>query len=201
MSVVAVSVATALAAGDGGRFRLGFVGRNYPHKNTRIFPALIEVLRREYGIRASVHVTFTDEEWAACDETFRAAVSNAGVLSVVQCLSFYRSMDAVIFLCLLECFSATALEAMVMERPLFASDRPFISGCVCRACPFFAPADPADAAASIAAYLRDNNQGEARLAVARQHALAFSSASDRARQYLACLVAAADKNSSLLIRS
>lgn len=188
-------------ADTGCDIRLGFVGRNYPHKNTRIFPALIETLRREYGIRASVHVTFTDEEWAACDETFRAAVSNAGALSVAQCPSFYRSMDAVIFPSLLECFSATPLESMVMERPLFASDRPFNRDVCAEHAHYFDPMDPADAAASIAAYLRDKNQDGARLKAAREHALSFSSASDRACQYLECLMAAANKNSNRLIRS
>ena len=90
------------------------MGRNYQQEHVN-FPVLIETLRREYDIRASMQVTFTDEECAACDETFRAAVSNAGSLSVAQCPSFYRSMDAVILPSLLECFSATPLEAMVMD--------------------------------------------------------------------------------------
>ncbi|WP_159453023.1 glycosyltransferase [Pseudogulbenkiania subflava] len=171
--------------------RLGFVGRNYPHKNTRIFPALIEILRREHGIRASVHVTFTNEEWAACDETFRAAVSNAGSLAVAQCPAFYRSMDAVIFPSLLECFSATPLEAMVMERPLFASDRPFNRDVCAEHAHYFDPLDPADAAAKIAAYLKGGNDRSTALHAASQHALSFSNASDRARQYLECLVASA----------
>lgn len=172
--------------------RLGFVGRNYPHKNTRIFPELIETLRREYGIRASVHVTFTDEEWAACDETFRATVSNTGALSVAQCPSFYRNIDAVIFPSLLECFSATPLEAMVMERPLFASDRPFNRDICADHARYFNPLDPADAAAKIAAYLKDENTEKIKLQAAREHALNFSNASDRARQYLNLLIAAAD---------
>ncbi|MCP9758456.1 glycosyltransferase family 1 protein [Aquitalea sp. S1-19] len=174
--------------------RLGFVGRNYPHKNTRIFPALIETLYREHGIRASIHVTFTDEEWATCDETFRSTVSNAGALSVAQCPSFYRSMDAVIFPSLLECFSATPLEAMAMERPLFASDRPFNRDVCAEHAHYFDPLDPADAAAKIAAYLQDRNNEGIKLKAARDHALSFSSASDRARQYLDLLITAADKN-------
>jgi len=173
--------------------RLGFVGRNYPHKNTRIFPALIETLRSEYGIRASVYVTFTDEEWAACDETFRKVVSNAGALSVAQCPSFYRSMDAVIFPSLLECFSATPLEAMAMERPLFASDRPFNRDICAGHAHYFDPLDPADTADKIAAYLKDKSPKETKLKHARDHALSFSSATDRARQYLELLVSAADK--------
>lgn len=181
--------------------RLGFVGRNYAHKNTSIFPALIDILRRDHGINTSIHVTFTDEEWAACGDAFRAAVSNVGPLFVAQCPLFYRSMDAVIFPSLLECFSATPLEAMVMERPLFASDRPFNRDVCAGHAHYFDPMDPADAAAKIAAYLRDKKQGTTGLKAAREHALSFSNASDRARQYLELLVAAADKKSNTLIRS
>lgn len=177
--------------------RLGFVGRNYAHKNTRIFPALIDMLRRDHGINASIHVTFTDEEWAACDFAFRAAVFNVGPLFVTQCPSFYRSMDAVIFPSLLECFSATPLEAMVMERPLFTSDRPFNRDVCAGHAHYFDPMDPADAAAKIAAYLRDKNQGATGLKAARDHALSFSNATDRARQYLEILMAAAEKYSNI----
>lgn len=174
--------------------RLGFVGRNYAHKNTRIFPALIDILRRVHGIKVSIYVTFTNEEWAACDAPFRAAVSNVGPLFVAQCPSFYRSMDAVIFPSLLECFSATPLEAMAMERPLFASDRPFNHDVCAEHAYYFDPMNPADAADKIAVYLRDINQKITRLKAAREHALSFSNASDRSRQYLEFLVEAAEKN-------
>lgn len=174
--------------------RLGFVGRNYAHKNTRIFPALIDLLRRDHGISASIYVTFTDEEWAACDDAFRAAVSNVGPLFVAQCPSFYHSMDAVIFPSLLECFSATPLEAMVMQRPLFASDRPFNRDVCGEHAHYFDPMDPADAAARVVAYLQYKTGESTKLSAAREHALSFSNAADRAHQYLECLVTAAKNN-------
>lgn len=176
---------------------LGFVGRNYSHKNTRIFPSLIKILYRDHGIKATIHVTFTDEEWAACDDEFRKLVSNAGPLSVAQCPNFYRSMDAVIFPSLLECFSATPLEAMAMERPLFASDRPFNRDVCGDHAHYFDPMDPADAAAKIASYLQAKGSHASRLEAAREHALSFSNAADRARQYLEILVSAADKKSNI----
>ena len=109
----------------GDVLRLGFLGRNYVHKNTAIFPQIIEALRSRHGIDARVFVTFTDEEWRAAGAEFRAACINVGPLRAAQCPSFYQGLDAVVFPSLLECFSATPLEAMAMERPLFASDRPF----------------------------------------------------------------------------
>lgn len=173
---------------------LGFVGRNYLHKNTRIFSKMIDVLYRDHGVRAKVYVTFTDAEWAACDESFRSAVTNVGPLFVAQCPVFYRSMDAVIFPSLLECFSASPLETMAMERPLFASDRPFNRDVCAEHAIYFDPLDPTDAAAKIASYLQDASQKTTRLKAAREHALSFSNAKDRAEKYLELLVSAAIKN-------
>ncbi len=173
--------------------KLGFVGRNYAHKNTRIFPALIDLLRRDHGIKASIYVTFTEEEWAACDDTFRAVVTNVGPLFVAQCPTFYSRMDAVIFPSLLECFSATPLEAMAMEKPLFASDRPFNRD-VCQGhAHYFDPLSPVSAAQAIAQVFLSGGPNPDALAAAREHAINFSSPMERAQQYLALLMKAASK--------
>lgn len=168
--------------------KLGFVGRNYPHKNTRIFPQIIEHLRRDHGVDARFYVTFNEQEWAACSEGFRACTVNVGPLSVAQCPMFYRAMDAVVFPSLLECFSATPLEAMAMERPLFASDRPFNRDVCGEHAHYFDPIDPASAAAAIARYVRWGGDKQASLRVARDHAITFSDPASRAKQYIECLM-------------
>jgi len=176
--------------------KLGFVGRNYAHKNTRIFPQVIDALRRNHGINASIYVTFTDEEWAACDDAFRAVVTNVGPLFVTQCPTFYRSMDAVIFPSLLECFSATPLEAMAMERPLFASDRPFNRD-VCQGhAHYFDPLSPTSAAAAIAWVFANGGPDQQTLRAARDHAIHFSSPKERAEKYLALLMQCANKSNT-----
>jgi len=164
--------------------RLGFLGRNYLHKNTAIFPRVAEILRRKYGIDAKFFVTFTEDEWQACSPEFRAACVNLGPLNVAQCPSFYRAMDAVVFPSLLECFSATPLEAMAMECPLIASDRPFNRD-VCGAhAHYFDPLDPESAAARIAAVFEGDGPDPQALRAARDHAINFSSPRRRAEKYL-----------------
>lgn len=191
---IAPSSWQAVAVADtGADIKLGFVGRNYAHKNTRIFPAIIEILHRDHGINASIYVTFTDEEWAACDDAFRAAVINVGPLFVAQCPSFYKQMDGVIFPSLLECFSATPLEAMAMEKPLFASDRPFNRD-VCQGhAYYFDPLAPTSAAQAIAQVFLSGAPNPNALRAAREHAINFSSPKERAEQYLALLTQAASK--------
>lgn len=171
--------------------RLGFLGRNYAHKNTAIFPAVREQLRDEHGIEASFYVTFTPDEWEACSPSFRACCINVGALDVAQCPLFYQALDGVIFPSLLECFSATPLEAMAMEKPLFASGRPFIRDVCGSYAQYFDPMDAASAATCIATYFKSEEPRASALAAAREHALSFSNPTNRAREYLACLYEAA----------
>ena len=170
------------------RIKIGFVGRNYPHKNTAIFPEIARELTRHYELNVDFYVTFTDAEWLACDESFRDSVKNVGALSVAECPSFYQAMNAVIFPSLLECFSATPLEALAMGRPLFASDRQFNRDICGEHAIYFDPLNARDAAKKIAEYFKETTDHARRLDLARQHALLFSSAQERARKYLSLLV-------------
>jgi glycosyltransferase involved in cell wall biosynthesis len=172
-----------------GTLRLGYLGRNYLHKNTSIFPEIVANLERIYGINALFYVTFTDQEWADCTPEFRAVCINIGLLSVAQCPGFYQELDAVIFPSLLECFSATPLEAMAMEKPLFVSDRPFNRDICGQYAHYFDPLSPASASASIARVLGDIGPNLEALHSGREYAIQFSSPKERAEKYLDILMA------------
>jgi glycosyltransferase involved in cell wall biosynthesis len=167
------------------KFRIGFLSRDYPHKNTKIIPSINRVLREKYGLDVEFWVTLNGSEWANKSEEFKQRTRNAGSLSVAQCPSFYQAMDAVIFPSLLECFSATPLEAIVMERPLFASDRRFVRDVCGNYAIYFDPLDALDAARVIADYIRHHHGKDGqRLTEAREHAVNFSNARGRAERYL-----------------
>lgn len=171
----------------GAALRLGFLGRNYVHKNTVIFPELVRLLAERHGITARVFVTFTEEEWRAAGADFRATCINVGPLSAAQCPSFYQGLDAVVFPSLLECFSATPLEAMAMERPLFASDRPFNRDICGSHATYFDPLSAESAADEIARVFKADGPDPAVLSAASRHAFSFASPSIRAEQYFAVL--------------
>ena len=170
------------------KLKIGFVGRNYPHKNTAILPQISRVLALQYKLEVDFFVTFTDSEWAACNDEFRDVVSNMGALAVAQCPSFYQAMDAIIFPSLLECFSATPLEALAMGKPLFASDRPFNRDVCGEHAIYFDPLDARDAAQKIAQYFLSSARQARRLDLAREHAMKFSNARERAATYLSLLI-------------
>lgn len=168
-----------------GKTSIGFIGRNYLHKNVDLIPEVKQILMRKYGLDIDFYVTFSAEEWDRVSDGLRAAVKNVGVLRVVDCPGYYLSMDGVFFPSLLECFSATPLEAMVMNRPVFSSDRPFNRDVAAEHAFYFDPMSAESAADTIYNYfsLPENIRNQ-RLDQARMHAVNFSSASERAGKYL-----------------
>ncbi len=167
------------------RFSIGFVGRDYLHKNTNMLPFVKSSLLKKHGVDVDFYVTFNEQEWSEKSEAFKSSIINVGSLTVAQCPTFYQKMDAVIFPSLLECFSATPLEAMVMEKPLFASDRDFIRDVCGEFAYYFDPMNPESAANLISLYIK-NCMGKDRslLVNAKNHAAGFSSAAKRASDYI-----------------
>lgn len=111
---------------NGSDLRLGLVSSNYPHKNLEVLPAVRRALRNAHGIRSTFFVTLPDNQWSTMSEDFRSETVNVGRLTLAQSASFTSQLDAVVLPTLLECFSATPLEASTLGVPLFASDIPAI---------------------------------------------------------------------------
>lgn len=135
-----------------GSLSLGIISRNYPHKNLSILPDVKRRLAEDFNLRADFYVTFTAEEYAQCSADFRKNIVNVGPLKLAQCPSFYNEMDGVVFPSLLECFSAVPIETMMIKKPLFASDLPFIRDCCHNHANYFDPLNAEEIAKSIATF-------------------------------------------------
>jgi len=165
--------------------RLGVISRNYPHKNLAILADVKQHLLKTHGLEVNIFVTFTQREWDNCDEYFRRNIINVGALSLSQCPTFYKAMHGVVFPSLLECFSAVPIETMIMGRPLFASNLPFIKDVCGEHCVYFEPLDPVDIANTIGCFYSLPISEQQRLCEeARVHVLRFPDAQQRATQYL-----------------
>lgn len=167
------------------KIKIGLISRDYFHKNTNLLPKVKEVLKNRYRKDVDFYVTFNEEEWANKSPYFQNNIINVGPLKVNECPSFYEKMDAIIFPSLLECFSATPLETMIMEKPLFASDRGFIRDVCLEFAFYFEPTDPDSAAAVINNFIenKENNDLDIKLTAAKKHAENFSTARQRAIKY------------------
>ncbi len=167
------------------KIKIGLISRDYFHKNTNILPKVKEILKNKYNQDVDFYVTFNEEEWLNKSSSFQENIINVGPLKVNECPNFYEEMDAIIFPSLLECFSATPLEAMIMKKPLFASDRGFIKDVCLDFAYYFEPTDPESAAAVINDFIENKNINELdiKLTASQTHAKNFSSAHQRAVKY------------------
>lgn len=166
-------------------FKIGLISRDYFHKNTNILPKVKEILKIKYQKDVDFYVTFNEHEWVNKSSYFQENIINIGPLKVNECQSFYEVMDAIIFPSLLECFSATPLEAMIMKKPLFASDRDFIKDVCLDFAFYFEPTDQNSAAAVINNFIENkkNNELDIKLIAAQTYAKNFSTARQRAVKY------------------
>ncbi|MEZ9543701.1 glycosyltransferase family 4 protein [Vibrio sp. 10N.286.48.C11] len=165
----------------------GFLGRGYYHKNLKILAKVSHILENDLNLTHRFLFTLTDDEMADLEFNDLPNFHSIGPINSNQCPSFYREIDALIFPSLLECFSATPLEGMLMKVPVFASNLPFVKD-VCEDHVFYF--DPYDAQ-NIARVIFDNltlNQELTSVLVNAYHfALSKPSAKDRAKKYLNCI--------------
>ncbi|MEJ3574983.1 glycosyltransferase [Pseudomonas fragi] len=171
--------------GSDRRIKLGLISRNYAHKNLDLLPYIKQTLKEKHAIEADLFVTFVPEEWDTCSDFFKENINNVGPLTLAQCPTFYASLDGVIFPSLLECFSAVPIESMLIGKPLFASDLPFIRDCCKTYANYFTPEDADSAAAVIADYYsRPLAEQESFASDAQRFVSSYPSAADRADSYL-----------------
>lgn len=171
---------------DSNKFKIGLISRDYFHKNTDILPKIKDILKSKYNQEVDFYVTFNESEWNNKSIDFQSKINNIGSLKVAECPCFYEKMDAIIFPSLLESFSATPLEAMIMKKPLFASDRDFIKDVCSDFAFYFEPTDPESGAAVINDFIKQTNiiELDRKLTAAQKYAKNFSSARQRALKYI-----------------
>lgn len=166
--------------------KIGYISRAYPHKNIAILLEVARVLSKLSQINFEFYVTLSESEWASFTPDFRAIIKNVGPLTVAQCPSFYQEMNGVIFTSLLECFSATPLEAMVMKKPLFASDREFVRDCCADNAIYVDPMDAKNIAEKIHGWFSSEDEAYKirHIEKAYQHVLNLPNSRDRALAYI-----------------
>ena len=135
---------------------LGFIGRPYPHKNVAILNEVYDILVNKFNMRCNFVFTFTKEEMELCEFEGNRDFHTVGEIVAAQCPSFYKLLDALVFPSLLECFSASPIEAMKMNTTVIASDYPFVREICDDSIFYFNPLDAFDIAAQIHSTFSDN---------------------------------------------
>lgn len=133
-----------------GEIRLLTLSSYYPHKNLEIInDVILELLER--GIRNIKFVLTIPESiyQSKFNEVARDYIFNVGPIPINECPSLYNEIDFMFLPTLLECFSASYAEAMMMKKPILTSDMGF-AHTVCKdAAVYFDPLNPGDIAEKI----------------------------------------------------
>lgn len=159
------------------------VSANYPHKNLKIIFDTIHKLISSGHKNFKFILTLNEDDFQLSN-TIKEHIIFLGKISIYQCPYLYQQVHFVLLPTLLECFSATYLEAMKMKKLILTSDLGFARGICCDSAIFFNPLDADDIKSKILisanspSFCEDLiDKGYARLKL-------FENSQTRARKYL-----------------
>ncbi|ENW06163.1 glycosyltransferase [Acinetobacter beijerinckii] len=101
------------------------VAANYPHKNLKIIPFIIDNLITQKKIHDFEFVITVEPEELSFPDCYNDYIQCIGKVSLEKLPSLYKQSMIVFIPTLLEIFSATYLEAMYMSKAIVASDMGF----------------------------------------------------------------------------
>ncbi|MEY0436504.1 glycosyltransferase [Providencia huaxiensis] len=163
---------------------LGFIGRAYSHKNVFILNQVNDILISKYQMKCNFLFTFTSAEMKLCGFEGHDNFYSVGEIEASQCPNFYNALDALIFPSLLECFSASPIEAMKMNTTVIASNYPFVKEVCGDSAFYFDPLSADSIASSIFEAFANNELREDKKRLGLELVALSPTAKDRAASYL-----------------
>lgn len=180
-----LEVADKLPRRSNDEFRLLTLSAWYPHKNLEIIPKVIDVLPGKLKEKVRFILTLPDEDFEKhFPGRYHRNIVNIGPVKPEEGPSLYRECDAMFLPTLLECFSASYAEAMVMEKPVLTSDLGFAHTICGQAALYAEPMNPEDYAEKIHRLKEDNRLREEMIQAGRMQKKKFLTANERAERYL-----------------
>ncbi|MDP2160067.1 MAG: glycosyltransferase family 4 protein, partial [Flavobacterium sp.] len=165
--------------------RLLTLSSYYPHKNIAILKKVIPLLQQQTAFDFKFVLTLEPEKY---NELFTSEeqehIYNVGKVPIDACPGLYAEVDFLFLPTLLECFSASYAEAMLMQKPILTSDLPF-AHTVCKdAALYFDPMNPELIAQKIVALATDEMLQNELIARGNEVVTQIPSAANRAERFL-----------------
>lgn len=137
----------------------------YPHKNLIIIPEVAHILKNRCANRPYRFVVTLPSNGAEVKKFWEKAkhlqvtdiIENIGPLILSDCPKWYSAADVIFLPTLLESFSATYLEAMVMGKPIVTTDLDFAHDICGNAAAYYDPLSPEEAAKAIMRVVEDHS--------------------------------------------
>lgn len=103
------------------------ISHNYPHKNLKVIYELLDILPERFKFILTLDDSFLEP----ISNKHRSRLILLGKVDIRECPTLYHFSDALFLPTLLECFSASLVEAGAMKKPIFTSRRSF-NETICR---------------------------------------------------------------------
>lgn len=166
-------------------FRLLLFSAYYYHKNFEIIPRIIDELPENYRDKIKFVLTLEKDVYKRVfAPEYYKSIYNVGPVKIEEGPSLYKECDAMFLPTLLECFSASYPEAMIMEKPIITTDLGFARSICGEAALYFSPLEPKDAAAKIVTVVSDPGIRQSLINNGRERLKLFLRPDERAREYL-----------------
>lgn len=133
------------------------ISSNYFHKNINVIGDVAKILDNKFDLVAKFIVTLPDEVYESKSNDFKNYTFNLGPVLPEQCPYVYEEADALFLPTLLETFSASYPEAMVMNVPILTSDLDFARDICKDSAIYFDPTDSYDIADKIYNFASDDS--------------------------------------------
>jgi glycosyltransferase involved in cell wall biosynthesis len=163
-------------------FNLLTISSYYPHKNFEIIPEVIRLLPKNNLIK--FYVTLENNMFSKIFKNHTDSVINLGPVDINSCPYLYELSSAVFLPTLLETFSASYPEAMIMNKPILTSNLDFAKDLCGDAALYFDSFDPKSIAHVILELSENKNLYNNQIDKSKKRSKIFISAKERALKYL-----------------
>lgn len=157
----------------------------YPHKNLGIIKKVVDCLeakgRKDIEFVVTLPQNYYDQLFPA---SYKDRIINVGFVPSKEGPSLYNECDIMFLPTLLECFSASYAEAMVMHKPIITSDMGFARTVCNDAAIYFNPVDADEIAEKLTMLVDDKELQKQLVAKGEIQKGQFGTSEDRARGIL-----------------
>lgn len=161
-----------------------FLTANYPHKNMQIIPEVIAILKDKFRLTNFKFLITLNKSDLNFPEQHNENIVYLGKVDLEKIPSLYKKSNIIFIPTLLEVFSATYLEAMLMKKPIIASDLGF-SRDICGDSAYFCePINAESYANGIFTLMNDENLRNDLTKKGTENLKRFGSSTDRTKKYL-----------------
>lgn len=169
-------------------FRLLLISKYYRHKNFEILPRVIDSLVQMGLNNIKFVLTINDNKVNDIfGSRYHDNIINIGPVPVWDCPVLYDECDAMFLPSLMECFSASYPEAMIMRKPILTSNYDFAKS-ICKDCAvYFNPLDIEDIVNCIIRVYSDSLLRENMISKGYEIFNTIPSTSSRAKSYIQIL--------------